>query len=185
MEVFNEGSAARLSASGSLPRKPDRECPLEVARYLRSGGVPTLRPPADVPWLGGGDGNAPVRTVLVFEVREGSGRGRGATPAARVHDRLLPKDWCGVVRAAVPLRQCRAVALRQYPESEARDVLQGLSRRRNLEQRTTESLEALDLNSEVARLLKAETLRRERARKARLARLARNELTGRRRGGVR
>ncbi|MDQ3318921.1 MAG: hypothetical protein M3515_01465 [Actinomycetota bacterium] len=81
--------------------------------------------------------------------------------------------------------QCRAVALRQYPESEARDVLQGLSRRRNLEQRTTESLEALDLNSEVARLLKAETLRRERARKARLARLARNELTGRRRGGVR
>jgi len=105
-----------------------------------------------------------------------------------MHDRLLrglPKTGAASCGQQLLCDQCRAVALRQYPESEARDVLQGLSRRRNLEQRTTESLEALDLNSEVARLLKAETLRRERARKARLARLARNELTGRRRGGVR
>lgn len=90
--------------------------------------------------------------------------------------------WEVTAGGAILCPSRRKALVRRHPGESLEKVLSSLSRRRNLEQRTTASLEDLDLNSEVARL-EDEVNRVRRSRENdRLARKARRRL--RRRHGL-
>lgn len=74
---------------------------------------------------------------------------------------------------------CRTAISRHDDADQLREVLHRLARRRYLERRPTQTLEVLDLNSEVAVLSEREEDRRNRARRGRLERQARRSLAAR------
>ena len=76
--------------------------------------------------------------------------------------------------------RCSTAIGRGHPDRDVRVVVGELSRRRTLERKRTEWLEALDLNSEVAALARAEAADRDRQRRECLERLARERLVDRR-----
>ena len=75
--------------------------------------------------------------------------------------------------------RCGKAIDREHPDRKPEDLLRELSRRRNLERRSSEALATLDLNSEIATLSEGWLAAQETARTERFSRLAKERLADR------